>query len=866
MTSRTTRPFFIPDTSPLLAYSPCVDCVPPGAGGGSWKSDFRPRGDGYDQTFHQVVGGERSGVSVAVNVTATSLNFYTSPSPSEINECSTQYSVNSSTWLDACRKSISNGTFVIDHLPIGLHRVELRMKNYVNATGLEFMGFGGELDIVSSDSMSNLTIDNTSPSFLYFPSNNWTSIGPNGAPMAPPANTTVGSTLGDMSGFYNNTAGVSTVSGGRAELSFQGQAIYVYGLAGPEGGTAEVHLDSQLQQTINMTGKWSLHSSLLYVGGGFNPNDTHTLSITNTSPGRQMVIDYAMLTVPHEASPASSSTAHLALIVGLIAGISIVLLIAGAITYVMYTRRRSRRIAAERRIMNTTPTPYPFATGIGKDPSTSEDDWRLHRVQSASPSTPYSSDGPPGINGRGFAWGIGGDGIESNEPYRSPPPKYPDYIPYRPPADTSSHNVVSEFSETIDSNLPYIGGGSARSPPLIAGATPLATGWLSTQRGRTEEHVTSPAPSQTSSSSRRSGSGRSREGRSSIPLISRRGDRSTEGYVEIALDHYDQSQRHGRSPSPASASTPSTQELVVSPKRAVGGSRSVARLWPKRDAVPSSHRTPSLAQKVILPGLGTIGHKLGTNNVTHHQAFDLNRRNPIQGSQCTSTATSASSPNVGAAEPDKSSVNDGRGTSLRRGVSIKSVKTMRSFFSGLLFVPSSSSTTSPISSIPALPQTAARPDSDIFPGLAGGDTSIKSDRMGGDMSMQNNRSGDVRDGKGGDMGRSAGLGLVGVERKGIQTRMNRDTSLKVTPFLNEAVGLGGPSINASQIGTNDGGLEEGKEASPNLFIELNPNSPITASRPDSQWTGRMNGSRRTWKESHLGTSWETSALGRYGKD
>lgn len=50
---------------------------------------------------------------------------------------------------------------------------------------------------------------------------------------------------------------------------------------------------------------WDSYSSLLYVGSGFSGSN-HTLTITNTFPGGQLVIDYVLLTVK-----ASSSYVHL---------------------------------------------------------------------------------------------------------------------------------------------------------------------------------------------------------------------------------------------------------------------------------------------------------------------------------------------------------------------------------------------------------------------------------------------------------------------------------------------------------------------------------------------------------------------------
>jgi hypothetical protein len=54
-------PFFIPDTSPLFAYDPCVDC----ASSSSWVAAYSSAVDGFDQTFHQTNVSESS---VAFNI------------------------------------------------------------------------------------------------------------------------------------------------------------------------------------------------------------------------------------------------------------------------------------------------------------------------------------------------------------------------------------------------------------------------------------------------------------------------------------------------------------------------------------------------------------------------------------------------------------------------------------------------------------------------------------------------------------------------------------------------------------------------------------------------------------------------------
>jgi hypothetical protein len=64
MTTSTT--FFIPDTSPLLSYSPCANCA------SGWIAAYYTRADGYDQTFHEA-STISNGSTVAFNITGMSL-------------------------------------------------------------------------------------------------------------------------------------------------------------------------------------------------------------------------------------------------------------------------------------------------------------------------------------------------------------------------------------------------------------------------------------------------------------------------------------------------------------------------------------------------------------------------------------------------------------------------------------------------------------------------------------------------------------------------------------------------------------------------------------------------------------------------
>lgn len=88
-------------------------------------------------------------------------------------------------------------------------------------------------------------------------------------PIGQPGNLTIANTYTRevMSGFYNDTAGITTAEGAAMTLAFEGRrrleaegrelmagsGVYVYGLSGPEGGEAEVSLDGVMMSRLNMT-------------------------------------------------------------------------------------------------------------------------------------------------------------------------------------------------------------------------------------------------------------------------------------------------------------------------------------------------------------------------------------------------------------------------------------------------------------------------------------------------------------------------------------------------------------------------------------------------------------------------------------
>ena len=114
-------------------------------------------------------------------------------------------------------------------------------------------------------SLENTTVDDKT-SFTYS-AGDWThfdSQGVNGSA----ANQSIPAAYTNMSQFLGSSISVTTVLGASANLDFQGErssytspsvfngglaeAIYVFGLSGPDCGSAQVLLDGDLTQTLNL--------------------------------------------------------------------------------------------------------------------------------------------------------------------------------------------------------------------------------------------------------------------------------------------------------------------------------------------------------------------------------------------------------------------------------------------------------------------------------------------------------------------------------------------------------------------------------------------------------------------------------------
>ncbi|ODN82212.1 hypothetical protein L202_02501 [Cryptococcus amylolentus CBS 6039] len=845
--------FFIPDTAPIYAYSPSSSSSSLSSSlsgssnsSASWVAAYSPRGDGYDQTFHLAAGD----ASVGINITASALSFSLSSSNKSSTACPAEYRINASSWSSACPSL--NQDFVVEDLPAGLHQVELRA---VEGEGqLEFMGLGGELDLADGDSLGNLTIDDTSPSFVYSPSSSWT-FSSSSSSSSSTTTSTSNATLSadDLHNSFNSSAHSTLSTGAKVELTFQGEALYVYGMGLEDGGRGEVRVDGVLQAVIDTSGAWTTYSSLLYMGSGFSAG-AHTLSITSTS-SNALIIDYALLTT---RSSSSSSSTNLGLIVGVTIGVSAFLIILGASAYVWLVQRQSTKKGGAR---------YPFA-GYGKNAAATYSNFG----SLASKDSGWDHPDKHYLQRSQSTLALGTSGMRLGTTT-----VYSDYLPYRGPIEPppshlpegQGHHIVQTGSR--EEVLAYGGmkssHGSASSsgmstPPLISGANPSATGWLRGAR----EWVDSPTSSTSFGSASfsagtgytgsRSGSQRSAGsgvgGRRS-PL-----DRATPGAREqIPLDLYQpalspppfSSIPSSRSSPPRTASTPLSPSSSLSTPSTLGlgmgeqvqqavrmpaPARSVARLWPTRDAEPSSYRTESVMQGA---GVGIDDRRAGYSS----SSLALNASTSVD-------ALSSQGP-----APTTPTANSAM--SLRRGVSIKSVKsikTMRSFFSGMIFVPPTAASLPHLTrsggegegepQTPAVPWTAARPDSGIFPGLERG----LSQRFG--SRRRREREKEKEKVVASVPAKSPMTGMVTRSPLSLARALpshSRNPSADQMGDVEEGILV--PNRSAGHVARDARGREEEKEeeeegASPKLFIELDPSSPVESSRPASQWTRYTRGS------------------------
>lgn len=545
---------------------------------------------------------------------------------------------------------------------------------------------------------------------------------------------------------------------------------------------------------------------------------------------------------------------------GTIAGSSAFLLITGVLIY-LYCLRRESRLSRRPAGVQT----YAFAKGISyKDLSpakaSSIDSWRKNAV----PDTPSSGSGSSSASGYKVyaAHGQPGSGhvvhSPGKSPGRTPPPEYPDYLPYRGPIETRPPTPPSAGYE----------------PPAIAGLNARTQGWLAAASA-----ANSPMTAGKNSTASTPRSNRQVHRPEPIPLRER-GSVLMADLVDFPLDGGYYARQDGISPASALSSFGQMTSLAAGATRSVAGlfapgttgtattlptarsstsplSGTMASTSPGRtgsiDTTPTRPLRPKRPERVLSSDSMAYAPTYALAGYLAQSPEQLIGAGLLAGAGAQGWREHDRNPDQDHRSPSRSSEANPSSSPLRRGVSIKSATTMRSFFSGLLWNASTPDTPAVPGwhdTVPAwgsgasqLEAQAARPDSDTFPASVSRSGSIS--RWGSRDAplppLPNSALGSITSSAGAG-GRTesgtAAQGSVGTAPTPTTTAVSsasggkRDRS---TSGRTSFVSVGIPPLLR---------LDTGGE---NIFIELNPNSPSTMVGMESARSSEVHGVPSSWR-------------------
>ncbi|EPQ60107.1 hypothetical protein GLOTRDRAFT_123864 [Gloeophyllum trabeum ATCC 11539] len=273
--------FTIDDTSTALTYLPWGE----GAGGGGWKQYFTgsgyfqagedPGAAGQGQTYH-VTGDGNS--SVSFNFYGTGFTLFGTAN------CSYQVTVDSQT-SDPQQQTSGDVLYTQPQLNQGMHYVTLTSQ--IAASSLELLMF--DYVTVSNTLPDGATtmipdvIDNSNTTALEY-YGNWSVNTDHQIPnLQHPLP-------------YHETKN----EGSGVALTFSGaSAVAVNGTRNYGNWVYSVTLDGQSVASPNGSTWWIIPDALLYYQDGIDPNQTHTLNITNTSAGENFWLNSITIYKPN---------------------------------------------------------------------------------------------------------------------------------------------------------------------------------------------------------------------------------------------------------------------------------------------------------------------------------------------------------------------------------------------------------------------------------------------------------------------------------------------------------------------------------------------------------------------------------------
>ncbi|WRT63432.1 uncharacterized protein IL334_000337 [Kwoniella shivajii] len=254
---------WISAASPLLVYSPSRNDV------NSWNQI-----DGHGSQYH---GSDKFTVGLDSFYFTNIRFFYTSPPSYQLQ-----------IGLDGKLQAGSPSTESTDLTStFGAHSARLECSctdcGPEKSNNFVFSGIMALTQVVNKGTALNATLDDTSSEITY-----------SGFQSTSASKSTIQAI--QKGSFYGKTISYTSTSGAAASFSFQGSAIYIFGMTGPEFGAFNINIDSIDFGIYNASTTLTTYDTLLFFTTYLDSDQKHQMSITNQNDGLLLALDYIVYT------------------------------------------------------------------------------------------------------------------------------------------------------------------------------------------------------------------------------------------------------------------------------------------------------------------------------------------------------------------------------------------------------------------------------------------------------------------------------------------------------------------------------------------------------------------------------------------
>ncbi|KAJ7779190.1 hypothetical protein B0H16DRAFT_808419 [Mycena metata] len=329
--------FSIPDTSPILSYSPYADGFGLQNGWQTWYTisgfNTQPGEGSAGDSFHLT---SLDGAEVSLQFYGSALYLY--------GIANASYNV----VLDEKSQSFSGRDgllYSVENLAEKNHSVALTAKITSNTT--QQLGFSHAV-VSTSDQTSPTQVfwDNTNPAVEYL--GQWTNSTVQGIPNS------------SVTAPFHQTLDV----GASAKMNFSDAvAIAVYASTNYGHQLYSVVIDDELPQTFNASTFWLVTDAVVFFQSGLDPNTTHILNMINLSAGSKFTLSSIVTyqgngSAPGSTTPGGSPTtfpplsSHSSVNVGAIVGPVVGVILLGLLAAFFWIRRRGSRRQDQSRLIS----------------------------------------------------------------------------------------------------------------------------------------------------------------------------------------------------------------------------------------------------------------------------------------------------------------------------------------------------------------------------------------------------------------------------------------------------------------------------------------------------------------------------------